>query len=372
MKRTMKTLLVGAMLMASPAFAATSDGLLTAKTKLSLWTTANVRSTGVHVDTNDGYVTLYGKVPTAEQKALAEKTARGIVDVKGVRNLIQVVPEAQEKAVAKADKDIAEEAKKALKADKSIEKSSITVKSVDKGVVMLGGEAKTFSDHLRAVSIVDRVAGVRRVASDVKGPDAFGADERLSFNERMTTPSAPLPGGTEPAAPAPITRENRENRESSSASDMRTSAMVKLRLWTTAEIPSAEINVDTTNGTVYLFGMVPTEGVKTAAAEAASKVEGVKKVENLIQVVPSSEKKAVEAKDADINRDLKLAFGGRTELKSVSYAVRNGVVRLTGTVNSGWDEVTAVRVARQVPGVRNVENQLKVEEKAGAAVSGTN
>jgi osmotically-inducible protein OsmY len=30
----------------------------------------------VHVDTNDGVVTLYGKVPSAEQRALAGQAAK--------------------------------------------------------------------------------------------------------------------------------------------------------------------------------------------------------------------------------------------------------------------------------------------------------
>ena len=68
----LKSLCVAAFLLAVPAVAATPDGLLTSNTKLSLWTTAGVKSTAVHVDTNDGVVTLYGKVPSAEQRALAE------------------------------------------------------------------------------------------------------------------------------------------------------------------------------------------------------------------------------------------------------------------------------------------------------------
>jgi osmotically-inducible protein OsmY len=44
--------------------------------------------------------------------------------------------------------------------------------------------------------------------------------------------------------------------------------------------------------------------------------------------------------------------------------VKNGTVRLTGTVSSGWDEVSAVRVTRQVAGVRAVEDQLKIVETA--------
>ena len=139
---------------------------------------------------------------------------------------------------------------------------------------------------------------------------------------------------------------------------MRISGAVKLRLLTASQVPSNEISVDTEDGVVFLFGIVPTAEVKQVAAAEARKVGGVTNVENQLEVVASSKKEQVDAKDADITRDLVLVF------KKVDSTVKNGTVRLTGTVASGWDEVNAVRLARHVVGVRGVEDQLKVEEKA--------
>jgi osmotically-inducible protein OsmY len=339
----LKAFVLGAALAALPAFAVVvPDGLITSKTKLSLWTTAGIRSTTVHVDTNDGIVTLYGKVPTAEQKALAEKTIREIMGVNSVTSLLQVVPEAVEKRVERSDKETMAQAEKLLKADPSLKDSKITVKSVDKGMVLLTGDAKTFSDHVRAVVVVDRIAGVRGVASEVKGPDAFGNDERITF------------------VAAPKTKPAVETH--SSANDMRITMAVKMRMWTAAQIPSTEISVDTEDNVVTLFGIVPTADIKRSAATEAGKVSGVLKVENQLEVVATSQKKAVDAKDADITRDLALAFKDRADLKGVMTSVKNGTVQLTGTVATGWDEVNAVRVARQVAGVRAVDDQLKVPD----------
>jgi len=338
----LKALVLGVTLSAVPALAAVPDGLLTSKTKLTLWTTAGVRSTAVHVDANDGVVTLYGKVPTAEQKAIAEKTARDIPGVRGVKSLLQVVPEAEEKRVDRSDKDTQEAAAKLLKADPALKDSTITVKSVDKGVVLLTGDARTFSDHLRAVVIIDRMAGVRRVASEVKSPDSFGNDERVNFL------------ASQPAKAADA---------HSSANDMRISSAVKLRLWTAAQVPSTEIAVDTNDNVVTLFGIVPTADVKKAAGAEAGKVAGVARVQNQLEVVGSAQKKQVDAKDDDITRDLALALKDRPELKGVETSVKNGTVRLTGTVGNGWDLMNAIRLVRQVAGVRGVETQLKVDEK---------
>jgi osmotically-inducible protein OsmY len=191
------------------------------------------------------------------------------------------------------------------------------------------------------VSIADRIPGVRRVASEIKSPDAFGNDERLSFG-----------------APSP------KEPKHSNASDMRMTAAVKLRLWTAAQVPSTEISVDTEDGIVMLFGIVPTVAVKAAAGAEARKVSGVIRVDDQLEVVASSQKKMVEAKDADITRDLSLALKARPELSTVTTMVKNGIVRLEGTVGTGWDEVNAVRIVRMVAGVRGVEDQLKLEDGA--------
>jgi hyperosmotically inducible protein len=343
MRRTvLQSLVVTIALSSLTTFAATPDGLITSKAKLALWTTAGLRSTSVHVDTNEGVLTLYGKVQTTEQKANADKTAHEVVGVREVKNLLQVVAEPDEKRVERTDKDTRELAEKRLSGDAELKDSSITVKSVDKGVVLLTGTARTFSDHLHAVVAIDRVPGVRRVASEVKSPDAFGNDERV--NELAE------------GAPAKDARR-------STASDMRISTAVKLRLLTAAQIPSMEISVDTDEGVVTLFGMVPTQDLRTAAGAEATKVAGVAKLINQLEVVPTSQKKIVEAKDADLTRDLALAFANRPELKNVTTVVKNGTVRVSGTVASGWDVVNSLRLVRRVAGVRAVENFLKIDEK---------
>ncbi len=353
--RDLKALALAASLMASPVFAGTPDGLVTSKTKLSLFTTAGIKSSAVHVDTNDGIVTLYGKVPSAEQKTVAERTARDVSGVRDVKNLLQVVRAADETGVARTDKEIMSKVEKELKAAATLKSSSISVKSVDKGVVLLSGDAKTLSDQLQAVTIADRVPGVRRVASEIKGPDVFGNDERVTFLNRPSNTAAKS--------------EPKPTQTKSSGSDMRISAAVKMKLLTASQVPSTEISVDTDDGVVTLFGIVPSTEVSKAAVAEASKVSGVHRVQNNLEVVPSSQKKVVDAKDDDIYRDLSLAFKNRSELNDVKTAVKNGMVVLSGTVDSSWDEMTAMRAARTVNGVRGVDNQLKLKERSSEPAS---
>src|ERR1051325_1204203 len=159
-----------ALLLVAPAFAAPPDAWITTKAKLALMTTEGVSSTAINVDTVNSQVTLHGKVRSEAEKQKAESVARGIDGVKEVRNLLQVVPESREKVVQASDDTLNNEVKNKLKADKSLADSSITVQSVNNGVVLLAGNAKTLSDHLRAVEDASAVPGVRRVNSEIKSP----------------------------------------------------------------------------------------------------------------------------------------------------------------------------------------------------------
>ncbi len=364
MKTTiLKGLVLSGLLMGAPVLAATPDGFITTKAKLSLLTTGGVRGNSVHVDTNDGIVTLYGKVPNAEQKITAEKAVTKVDGVRQVKNLLQVVADADAKRIERSDNDIKDSAEKLLKDDLALRDSKIGVKSVDKGIVLLNGKAASVTDHLRAVALVDGIAGVRRVATEVEAPDRLG-EGPVFLNENHHDSMKADAKAKKEEVKGDVAVKSREARNS--LDDMRISSAVKMRLWTTANVPSTEINVDTSNNVVTLFGMVPTNEAKTLAENEAAKVDGVTKVENQIQVVPNSQKQMVVAKDKDVQNNLKAVFKDRAELKGVATDVKAGVVRLTGTVDSGWDRMNAVRLARTTPGVRAVEEQLLVKGESDA------
>jgi osmotically-inducible protein OsmY len=164
--------------LAAPAWAATPDAWITTKIKLALLTTAGVSGTAIKVDTVGSRVTLYGKVHSAAEKAKAETIARNVAGVQGVRNLLQVVAPQNEKAMQVSDDELKQRVEQALQADPSLKSSNIAVQSVNQGVVLLSGTAKTLSAHLRAVEVAAAVPGVRRVASEIQSPDTL-ADEEI-------------------------------------------------------------------------------------------------------------------------------------------------------------------------------------------------
>jgi hyperosmotically inducible protein len=331
--------------LAAPVWAATPDAWITTKTKLSLLTTEGVSGTAIHVDTILGKVTLHGKVRTAEEKAKAESIAKKIDGVLEVRNLLQIVTPPREKAVQLSDDALKLRVEKELQGDSSLKESSISVKSVNKGVVLLAGTAKTLSAHLRAVETVAWVPGVERVASEIKSPDTL-ADAEI---------------WREPTARG---ESSKESGIRNTASDIWITSATKMRLLTDSRTPALDINVETHAGVVTLFGIVHSQEAKAAAAEVTRKVSGVKRVVNDLQVMPKAKEAAVKVRDEDIESDVKKAFE-KSDFRDISVEVKNGVVRLTGTTPTGARRLDAAVLARSIQGVRAVKNDLRLATAKG-------
>jgi hyperosmotically inducible periplasmic protein len=153
-------------------------------------------------------------------------------------------------------------------------------------------------------------------------------------------------------------------------SDAWITSATKLRLLANSETPALDINVDTSNGHVTLFGMVPTAAAKATAESEARKVSGVKGVSNDLQVVASAKQDAVAAKDEDIKKSVEQALEKRqaTTGTDVDVDVKAGVVRLTGTVPNEDARVTAATVARATKGAKAVLwEDLQVKTSANAS-----
>lgn len=322
------------------------DPWITLKTKIALLTADDLDAHAIRVDTIDGRVTLHGKVDTAADKTRAEGVALHIDGTREVRNLLQVVPENARKSTNLSDEALQGQAEERLRSDAALADSHVTVKSVNKGVVLLAGHAASLSDHLRAIRDVDSVAGVRRVASEIQSPDTLSDREIATAEEKSYAAPSPSPsaGGMK-----------------QTVSDMWITTATKSRLLADGDTPALSINVDTDNGVVTLFGVVPTAGAKAAAEADAMKVTGVTRVENDLEVVPSKDQKVVAVRDEDALKEAQKALLGHDELKHVSVDVKNGVARLTGTVSNASDYIMAAVVVRAAPGVRSVSNDLRVK-----------
>ncbi|MGD9765866.1 MAG: BON domain-containing protein [Candidatus Binatia bacterium] len=335
--------LVAGLAMATPAWAADPpDAWVTTKAKLALLTTEGVSSTDVNVDTTDGKVTLHGTVGSEQEKARAEKAVRDVKGVKEVRNMLAVVPPAKQDAVAAKDDQVKEQVERALAADKSLADSSIKVSSVNNGAVVLSGTANSMSDHLTAVEDARRVPGVRRVASEIKSPDALSDAEIWRDTKGQAKDTADTATGA--------------------MSDMWITTASKVRLLANGDTPAMQINVDTDDGVVTLFGMVPTEASKRAAEAEVAKVSGVKKVRNQLQVVAEPAQEAVKANDEEIKDHIaKRMDDALSDDADIKVEVKDGVARLSGEVDGQSDRLRALTIARSTSGVRSVVDQIEVD-----------
>lgn len=319
-----------------------SDAWLTAKVKSALFTTEGAPAIGVNVDTIDRRVTLHGIVQTEAEKSLAEQTAKGVDGVQGVRNLLFVEQALDRKAEVVrepvADSDLRTRVEEALQNDRTLARSNVRVESVKSGNVVLTGTAPTMSEHGAALRTVRNVSGVRRVSSTIQSPDRLAEDE-IRYD------------GEYDAA----------RYSASASSDAWITTASKMRLLANGETPGLDINVDTSNGVVTLFGVVDSESGKSAATSEVRKVAGVRDVRNVLQVVPASRKDAVDAKDGEVQAAVEKRLGERTDLRgsSIDVEVSKGIARLTGTVDSSSDHLVALSVARATPGVRGLIDDLR-------------
>ena len=137
----------------------------------------------------------------------------------------------------------------------------------------------------------------------------------------------------------------------------------KIALMTTEGVSTSDLNVDTVQGVVTLHGKVPTEGEKAKAEATARRVDGVQDVNNLLQVVPASVKKAVERSDDQVKDAVVAAFKANTRVNNSGIKVQSvnkGVVLLAGTSETLQTHLDAVQAATAVPGVKRVATEVRV------------
>ena len=362
---------------AAPAPAATSDAWITTKVKMALLTTDGVSSTAINVDTIDGRVTLHGTVGSAGEKQKAEQSAQAINGVREVRNLLAVVAPAAQDAAAVADDKIETSVEAALERDPMLDDSDIEVASVNGGVVVLSGEAETLSDHLRAIEVARAVPGVRRVASQVQGPDALTDAEIWQDTKDTAKQTGSAIGDAARKTGDAVTTAGKQAADSvttgsaaaaGSVSDAWITSAAKMRLIANTTTPGFDINVDTSEGVVTLFGTVPSSEARRAAESEAQAVSGVKRVDNQLTVVAPANQERVAAKDADIEKRVVDRLEAHEDVgDDVAVEVSNGTVRLTGTVDSQGERLQALTIARSTAGVRSVVDGLTVDDDRHAA-----
>ena len=140
---------------------------------------------------------------------------------------------------------------------------------------------------------------------------------------------------------------------------------------TQAGLKDVSVSQDRDKGVVTLGGHVLSEADRAQAESIAKPIAAGQVVSDQIAVVPpgaESDAKAINSDlDKGIEKNLDAALIQNKLKEGVKYEVKNGVVTLTGDVNSQSRRGQVQAAASMVPNVRQVVNELQVKHQKATA-----
>lgn len=133
-----------------------------------------------------------------------------------------------------------------------------------------------------------------------------------------------------------------------------------------SNLSNIDVSQDRTKGVMTLKGNVATDGDKKTAMEAAQRAAPDYTVANEIGVRPPQETNAgqVDSKlDSGIEDNFKAAVKAHENLndQSISASAKNGTLVIKGSVKTPEQKHEASNLAKQVPNVLQVVNELEVK-----------
>jgi len=232
--------------------------------------------------------------------------------------------------------------------------------TTEDGVVTLQGRVPSEGARERAVAIARDTDGVVRV------------------NDQLQVEMAQ--GGTPPTGTAGETAESGRKAIDDDVIETR----VMARFYGSDELRAQTIDVSASDGVVTLSGTVPGEAQHLQAVQLARETQGVRRVEDKLEigegqrpagetdpvpvVTPAEQagEKAVQVLDDGwITTKITSQYFLDDIVKAtrIDVTTENGIVTLTGTVGTEEARQRALQIARQTDGVKDVVDQLKVEDQ---------
>ena len=134
-----------------------------------------------------------------------------------------------------------------------------------------------------------------------------------------------------------------------------------------AGLNSVSVSQDREKNVVTLSGNVQSDDDKARAEQIAKSTAGDAVVADEIGVRPSGDestaKKVDSELDSGIDKNLEAMLVQHKMNHDVSYDVAQGVVTLKGNVPSRSERASAENLAKQVPNVKQVVNELEVKHE---------
>jgi len=158
--------------------------------------------------------------------------------------------------------------------------------------------------------------------------------------------------------------DNSMNKVGNFMDDSSITAKVKAALVDADDIKSTDISVETEKNVVTLSGFVESQAQAEKAVAVAKKVEGVTSVSDKLHVRDGKEQSAKGyAGDTATTSEIKakLLADDIVPSRKVNVETTDGVVQLSGTVDSKAQSDRAESIAKAIDGVKSVKNDLKVK-----------
>jgi len=145
---------------------------------------------------------------------------------------------------------------------------------------------------------------------------------------------------------------------SEAVKDENISNAIEAEYWTSPEVDANNVTVATNDGIVTLTGVVNNLLAKEHARMIAEGTVGVRAVVNQVKVLPGVSRTDDEVSQAVTQALLK---DPATDSYEVNVSTKNGIVSLSGTVNSWQEKQLCSKVAKSVRGARGIENNIVVD-----------
>ena len=138
-----------------------------------------------------------------------------------------------------------------------------------------------------------------------------------------------------------------------------------------AGFKNVSVRQDRDKGIVTLGGQVASDNDKAQAESLAKSLAGAQVVADQIAVFPIGGEKDARAVNSDLDKgieqNLDAALIQNNMHDNVKYDVKNGVITLSGEVNSEDKRARAEKVATGVPNVQQVVNDLQVKDQKASS-----
>jgi hyperosmotically inducible periplasmic protein len=133
------------------------------------------------------------------------------------------------------------------------------------------------------------------------------------------------------------------------------------------------VSQDREKGVVTLTGHVPADNDKAQAEQLAKSQAAGQVVADEISVLPPGDVSAAKTINSDVDKSIEKLMDAALIQNNlhhdVKYAAKNGVLTLTGEVNSQQLRDQAQQLAASVPNVQQVVNEIQVKNQKA---TGTN